>query len=77
MLWFDGDRGCSISEQVMRAADHYRKKYGRPPNLCLIHPSSAGEACPERVDGIAIRAHRSVLKHHLWLGWGEPEEAAA
>ena len=39
MLWFDNDPKTALAAKIERAADYYRHKYGRDPNLCLIHPS--------------------------------------
>jgi hypothetical protein len=39
MLWFDNDPKTALTAKIERAVDYYRHKYGRDPNLCLIHPS--------------------------------------
>jgi hypothetical protein len=39
MLWFDNDPKTTLTTKIERAVDYYRHKYGRDPNLCLIHPS--------------------------------------
>jgi hypothetical protein len=39
MLWFDNDPKTALTAKIERAADYYKHKYGRAPNLCLIHPS--------------------------------------
>jgi len=39
MLWFDNDPKTALTAKIERAAYYYRHKYGRDPNLCLIHPS--------------------------------------
>ena len=38
MLWFD-NRPAPLAEKVRRAADYHAKKYGKRPNLCLVHPA--------------------------------------
>ena len=40
MLWFDNDPKTALTAKIERAVDYYHKKYGRKPNLCLIHPST-------------------------------------
>ncbi len=35
MLWLDDDKQRPLEERVSRAADYYREKYGRLPELCL------------------------------------------
>jgi hypothetical protein len=38
MLWFDNDPKTALTAKIERAVDYYKHKYGRDPNLCLIHP---------------------------------------
>jgi hypothetical protein len=71
MLWFDNDTKTDLPAKVQRAADYYRDKYGRTPNLCFVHPSMvvvpAGTA-PRLAGGVELRTSRAVLPNHLWLG---------
>ena len=39
MLWFDNDTKSELDQKIERAALYYRKKYGKVPNLCFVHPS--------------------------------------
>jgi len=67
MLWFDNDPKTALTAKIERAVTYYQKKYGRKPNLCLIHPSALNGETPE--DGkITIRPYRPVLPGHLWIG---------
>jgi hypothetical protein len=81
MLWFDNDPKTALTAKIERAADYYRHKYGRDPNLCLIHPSmlpadqnmenpaSEGGASGNPGTGkIMVRPYRPVLPGHLWIG---------
>jgi len=75
MLWFDNDPKTALTTKIEKAVDYYRHKYGRDPNLCLIHPSmmesltSAGEAGENPQNGkIMVRPYRPVLPGHLWIG---------
>jgi hypothetical protein len=69
----------SLEEKVRRAADRYRHKYGRMPNLCLINPSLAVGAeignpvssDLSTVDEIELRTAPNILPHHFWLGTAE------
>ncbi len=67
MLWFDNDPKRPFDEKVSRAAEHYRQKYGRTPELCYVHPKSAATA-KERAAGLVVKTSRSVLPHHFWIG---------
>lgn len=66
MLWFDNSPR-SLEVRVNGAADYYRRKYGVQPNLCYIHPDTAGEI-PERVGEVELRTSPSTLPGHFWIG---------
>jgi hypothetical protein len=75
MLWFDNDPKTALTAKIERAADYYRHKYGRDPNLCLIHPSMLDHANPDTgkpvlsvAEGVMVRPYRPVLPGHLWIG---------
>jgi hypothetical protein len=71
MLWFDNDPRTALKDKVERAADYYRRKYGRIPDLCLVHPAMLGSH-PEQILGrggkVAVRSNRAILPGHLWIG---------
>jgi hypothetical protein len=73
MLWLDDDRRTGISERVDRAVAYYRGKYGRRPNLCIVHPSTLGEEVYHGSADVEVRTSFSVLPDHLWLGVNEVE----
>lgn len=75
MLWYDNDPKTALTAKIEKAVDYYRHKYGRDPNLCLIHPNALGTEKPESgktvlsvADGITVRPYRPVLPGHLWIG---------
>jgi hypothetical protein len=70
MLWFDNDPKTALAVKIERAADYYRQKYGRIPDLCLVHPSMLGENAPAE-GRITVRPYRPVLPGHLWIGIAE------
>ena len=66
MLWLDDDKRRSVDEKVRRAVAYYREKYGRQPDLCLVHKAALkGE---RRIDAVQVQPARTVLPHHFWLG---------
>jgi hypothetical protein len=76
MLWFD-DSARTLPEKIQRAAAYYAEKYGRSPTLCLVNPAGLNEAEGD-LGGVHVRAARSVMPHHLWIGVDErtrPERA--
>jgi hypothetical protein len=81
MLWFDNDPKTALTAKIERAVDYYRNKYGRDPNLCLIHPSmlpadqklddpaiTGAEGEKPKNGKIIVRPYRPVLPGHLWIG---------
>jgi hypothetical protein len=70
MLWFDADPRVNIKARLTRAVAYYQQKYGRVPNLCFIHPATAGDDLPEKVADIEVRTSKKILPDHFWLGVG-------
>jgi hypothetical protein len=66
MLWFDNSQ-TALNTKIRKAIDYYHKKYGRSPDLCLVHPSMLKDSNLE-VEKITVRAYRPVLPGHLWIG---------
>ena len=67
MLWYDNDPMTALMAKIERAVDYYHKKYGRKPNLCLIHPTELEQ---EKLNAgkVKIRPYRPVLPGYLWIG---------
>jgi len=68
MLWFDNSN-TTLAQKIQKAAAYYEKKYGRKPDLCLVHPSmflpdtGVGEGM-----SLTVRPYRPVLPGHIWIG---------
>jgi hypothetical protein len=73
LLWFDADPKRDLAEKVARAADRYRFKFGRRPNLCYVNSSLLEQGTLE-VGGIRLVPAHNVLKHHFWIGIEEKAE---
>ncbi len=83
MMWFNDNPKIPLATKVLEAAEYYETKYGRNPDLCLvspamyeqIHKEPAKGQSDELVEGqhgkIIIRALRSILPGHLWIGVDE------
>jgi len=65
MLWFDNSK-TALDIKIKKAMNYYHKKYGRIPELCLVHPSMLTEQPKD--DEITIRSYRPVLPGHIWIG---------
>jgi len=66
MLWFD-DSQTALDIKIQKAIDYYHKKYGRFPNLCLVHPNMLNNESL-REEKITVRPYKPVLPGHLWIG---------
>ena len=71
MLWFD-DSPIALNDRVKRAAEYYREKYGRKPNLCLVHP---GMLMTDEglVNSVVIRKAKGIMPDHFWIGVDEAQ----
>jgi hypothetical protein len=74
MLWFDNDPKTGLDAKVMRAADFFRKKYGRVPDACMVSPAMLAE--PEHKVGLlTVKPWRRMAPGHLWIGMAdEPKQ---
>ncbi|MDP1547062.1 MAG: hypothetical protein Q8L87_13670 [Anaerolineales bacterium] len=69
MLWFDNDPRTTLSVKIQKAIEYYSKKFGRIPNLCLVHPSmiETGKGQME-LGKLVIRPYRPITPGHFWIG---------
>jgi hypothetical protein len=74
MLWFDNDSRAELPVKIERAAQYYRAKYGKIPNVCFVHPSMLNTEISENQNKtfirgeIELRTSKSVLPNHFWIG---------
>ena len=59
MLWLDDDKGTSLEDKVLRAADYYRE-------LCLVHTTAVDHE--KQVGKIRVQPAGNILRHHFWMG---------
>jgi hypothetical protein len=71
MLWFDNSQ-TALAVKIQKAAEYYEKKYGRKPDLCLIHPVMFDDPKME-IEGLEVRPYRPVLPGHVWVGMQDEE----
>ena len=71
MLWFDNDPKSTLQGKIALAAKYYAGKYGRIPDTCYVNPSGLPDGLMQ-VGPIRVRAWRSVMPSHLWIGVDDP-----
>lgn len=76
MLWFDNDPKLDVSQKIQLAADYYRKKYGKTPNLCFVHPANM-PAVLNDTGPVEVRSSTTMLPNHFWIGVNRQEPASA
>ena len=68
MLWFDNSQ-ATLNTKIEKAIDYYHKKYGRKPDLCLVHPSMLETNQKQlEINKLIVRPYRPVLPGHIWIG---------
>ena len=67
MLWFD-DLQSTLITKIQKATEYYHKKYGRIPDLCLVHPNMLKDTkLEDDVITVPPLPPRSTRSH---LDWG-------
>ena len=74
MLWFDNSQS-PLDVKISKAAKYYEEKYGRKPDLVLVHPSMIQEQNQKLLQLMpqAVRSYRPVLPGHIWIGIEDKE----
>ena len=72
MLWFDNSQ-IPLCEKIKKAMAYYLGKYGRNPDLALVHPSLLEGGKQTDVDGMPVKPYRPVLPGHIWIGIEDKE----
>jgi hypothetical protein len=76
MLWLDTSQ-TALSVKIQKAVEYYQKKYGRTPDLCLVHPSMLEAQEKDQrmveVNKLTVRSYRPVLPGHIWIGLEDKE----
>jgi hypothetical protein len=79
MLWFDNSQ-TALTVKIQKAVEYYHKKYGRTPDLCLVHPSmldayqqnqrqlEVNASMNSAQRKLTVRPYRPVLPGHIWIG---------
>jgi len=67
LLWFDDNPRVAFASKVESAARRYRERFGRPADVCYVHPQMlVGVASmPAQVQVVALS---TVRPNHFWIG---------
>jgi hypothetical protein len=67
LLWFDDNPERPVSAKIERAAQRYRERFGRSPNLCYVHPRTLAGAGDLAV-GLQVTTATTVQPNSFWIG---------
>ena len=73
LLWYDDDPKRALEEKIARAAQRYREKFGRRPDICYVNPAMLEEGAP-RSGRVRVVTAPNILPHHFWVGVSEGED---
>ncbi|MFM8367572.1 MAG: hypothetical protein ACKOBD_02315 [Chloroflexota bacterium] len=72
LLWYDNDPRTTLSVKIQKAMEYYNKKFGRKPDICLVHPSMMDvNQVQLELGKLVIRPYRPVMPGHFWIGTEE------
>ncbi len=84
ILWWDDATNKPLAKKVQEAAQYYRRKYDRIPDLCLVNPKmlDASIGAESEVDVFGefktmVRPWNYVVPDHLWIGVEDQRELTA
>ena len=64
ILWYEKDPEKPLETRISEAAAHYRQKYGKEPDVCLVPPGETCQAPP----GITVVESTTIQRNHLLIG---------
>jgi hypothetical protein len=73
MLWIFDKPMAGLVPNLVDAADHYRKKYGRVPDCCMVNPMYLAEPVL-KVGVVTVKPMKEILPKSLWIGMEEKPE---
>lgn len=67
LLWFDDNPNVPLATKIENAARRYRKRLGRSPNVCYVHPDTLAGAktLPAHVK---VLESASIQPNYFWIG---------
>jgi hypothetical protein len=77
MMWFSNNPKMTLQEKIVQGVAYYTKKYGRQPDMVLVHPSMMEQQEKPDITGVTVRPYRPVLPGHIWIGVEDKPSAEA
>jgi hypothetical protein len=66
LLWFDDNPKVPLSVKIESAAQRYRERFGRSPEVCYVHPQTlaGAEGLPAH---LRVVERTTVQPNHFWI----------
>lgn len=64
--WFDDSKQRSLVQKIHNAIEHYKERYGMPPNIVQIRQADAAQLT--QLDNVRIDGKPYIQQHHIWVG---------
>jgi hypothetical protein len=73
MMWFDDAKNKTLHAKIREAAQYFRRKFEKIPEVVLVNPKELESDKGFALDVfnefvILVRPWKSVLPSHLWIG---------
>ena len=65
-LWLC-DKKETLLKNIQQAAEFYQKKFGKPAQLCLVHPGLLNKETTS-FGAITARPYNHIPAEHIWIG---------
>jgi hypothetical protein len=72
IFWIDTHPGQDLHLTIARAAAHFRLRFRKEPNICLVPPGSVGTPNGPR-RALRILPCAGLPPHHVWIGVEEKQ----
>jgi hypothetical protein len=67
MLW-QVDDGQMLENEINRAVEHYRQKYGKAPDTVEMHPSMIDEIIKPELIKVIMHSSAAISPGTIWIG---------
>jgi hypothetical protein len=73
MMWYDNDPKLDISTRIQRAVAYYLRKFGKQPDICMVHPITIEKEWT-KVENVFVYKANYIQPNNFWLGQREDKQ---
>jgi len=67
LLWFDDNPRVPLATKIENAARRYREKFGKPPDVCYVHPQTLAGA-QKLPAHVKVVERATIQPNNFWIG---------